>query len=220
MMDIQWVQLPKKVEAKIITDVFGRINKKVVASVLGNICIVHPELKEVMERLDSLYVIRRKETYQTLMDGVLEKEKWGALSRKNFYQIYTFDKPEGYSVTGLTFDKERMVMINLHQLFQSADEYAKYLSSNESIQRRDYRYFEQDCHYDNFKEIISNKYEAVNFLFWNTLFQQIRHFQQSIQDVDMTEYGYKEEKSVTLNDVIGFSKYMYQNFVGNEKPIQ
>lgn len=221
MMNVQWVELPKKIEEKVVTDVFGRINKKVVADVLSKICVDNLSFKKVLDQIDSIHVIQRKETYHTLIDSISQEEDWGNLLKENFYQIYSFEKPKGYSVRGLCFDKKRIIIINLHQLFQCADEYAQYVNSDERVQKRDYRYFAKDCHNEKFKEIISNKYEAVNFLFWNTLFEQFRAFQQSIEKVDLMEFGYKEEGSATINDMNGFANHMYQQYVTIEKkPIE
>lgn len=207
----------KAIERKIDVDTIGRVNKNVVADVLHKINMIDPRILDVLDYTDTIYVIRNEKTYHLLMDDVIEKHGLGDLSKKSFYQIYPYDKPKGYAVHGLTFDKK--IVINLHQLFQSADEYANYLASDERTKKREHRYFAKDCHYKNFDEIISNKYEAVNFLFWNTLFQQIRIMQQSIQTVDMKEYGYDEAHNASVNDMIGFAKYMYHHIVTTEKAI-
>jgi len=218
-MNSQMVQTLKDVEEKIIVDVIKGINKKTVADVLNRICTENPNLANVINQVTSIYVIHEKETYMDLVADILAKEGWGRLSIDNFHQIYSFEKPDGYSVRGLAFDRQKIILINLHQLLACAEEYARYISSEEGARKRDYRYFARDSHYDNFTEKFSNKDEAVNFLFWHTLFEQIRSIQQSIQTVDMKEFGYDDEDRAEANDVIGFSKYMYQQYVGAEKAI-
>lgn len=218
-MNSQMVQLAKDVEEKIIGDVIGGFNKKAVSKVLNRIGNENPSLGNVLNHITAIYVIHKKETYSKLMDDLLAREGWGRLSIENFYQIYPFDKPDGYSVRGLAFERQKIIVINLHQLVECAEEYARYMSSEEGARKRDYRYFARDSHYDNFTELFSNKDEAVNFLFWHTLFEQIRSIQQSIQTVDMKEFGYDDEDRAEANDVIGFSKYMYQQYVGAEKAI-
>lgn len=202
------------------TDGDGSVNSEVIEKVLKTICIEYPSLVSVLEGLESIMFICKKDTYDSIVNRIIEKERWGNLLIKNFQQIYPFEKPVGYSVRGLTFTKERIIIINLHQIVQCAEEYATYLSGDEQHQRRDYRYFARDCRYDNFKDYIRNKSEAVNFLFWNTLFEQLRSMEQAMQPVNLEMFGYKEERNQTLNDMIGFAKFMYEQFITDQKPIK
>lgn len=200
-------QLVYGVKDKVSTDTLGKVSKEGIAMVLEWLISVNPELKEVIDSIETIWIVEKEETYNKILNRYWDG--MGVLIKEELFKIYSFEKPDGYSVRGFTLDNQT-ILINLHQIKESVKEYVHYLKKDEFDRKRDRRYYERDSHYKDFEKYFIDESMAVHFFFWNTLFEQIRGLQQVRQPVDLFEYGYDEESSANANDMIGFAKAMYE----------
>jgi len=211
-------QLVRGTTDKLSTDVLGKVSKEGISSILEWLMRVNPALKEVIESIDTIWIIQKKETYYTILNRFWDQNGFGSLIKEELLKIYSFDKPDGYAVRGFALDNKN-ILINLHQIEQSVAEYIQYFKKDEIDQKRDRRYYERDSHYKNFEDYFKDESTAIHFFFWNTLFEQIRGLQQNSEQVDLFEYEYDEESTAHANDMIGFAKSMYEQMPKQIKAI-
>lgn len=197
---------------QIISD--GKINSNKVKKGLEKICSLDPKVAEVFDVIDRIYLISTERKYHQLMNSILDNQSVSESFKETFFRIYPFSRMEGCEVYRFSFVEQRIIVINVHQILQLANEYKKYFSGDSYSKRRDYRYYAELCHYDDFYEYMRNDQEIFDFLFWNTLLQEIRRAQQSIQSGEVCQFKYPED------DLICFAKYWYKKlFYKNEKEL-
>lgn len=193
----------------------------VTSSVRVDIQRLRKIIEMLMERLNikytwnTMYLLDEEDTYRMIVDNALRKSGW-EMSTEYFYQLFPFHKKEGYSVRGITFANQGIIVINMQQIKECVQEYEKYFALDDQEKRRDRRYFVQDSHYDDFEQYMHTHQDVMNFLFWNTILEQIRFLQQQCDPtLDLCEFlsEYQEESSLYINDMIGFAKWVYKNCV-------
>ena len=114
------IQTSGVIEGKIAGDT-QTLDTNLVARILERMSAKYPAIQDLLEQVEKLVFLKEKQEYEKMLDDILEQEGWGKLSKDNFKQIYTFEKQKGYSVRGLSFENQRMIIVNLHQINRSLD---------------------------------------------------------------------------------------------------
>ena len=176
-------------------------------------------LKSVLEQLPidlkgslkEIHLVGNEKTYKEILQSLLNIDGF----EEQFFNVYSFEKKEGYSVRGMAFVNEGTVILNLSQIQECAKEYMEHLSSDEHLRNIDNRYYIRDSHYTNFAEYMETTEDCMFFLLWNTLFEQIRKFEQHVNpELDLKEYTHEYDAEDALsNDSIGFSKHVFKTYV-------
>lgn len=206
-------------EDKIVVDRGISFNKHVVGNVLRKMARNMPNIMMLLEQVEGIYITNEETQYLSYLEELMDMNTWGSTWKKDFLKIYSFDKQKGTSIHGFSFPEKRVILINMHQIKQTAKEYEAFADSDVHTQRCDYRYYAKDSHYEDLSIWMKNKKGISNFLFWHSLFEQLRNMEQELQEVNPQAYGYRETGSVKVNDMIGFSKEMYQQFIAHERAV-